>query len=152
MYLYEAPENDSNTIFRGADKDSVPKYPIILLVHVLHFHSVWLCVCLMVGFFFLLLFSSYILPRNKNAQSLFLSHYFCNLVCTAFFLLRPFSTYFAIEVKLELSFSLLWHVLLDLLLKFVRPRWELPDQGLSSEKHVTSTERRFSTCCFKMLS
>lgn len=125
--------------------------PIYYWYIVLHCHSLWLCVS-----FFLLPFSScyFLLPFSQEIKmcTLFALHYFCNSVCTAFFLLRPFSICFAIEVKLELSFLLFWHVILDLLLKFVRRKWELPHQGLSSEKHVTSTERHFSTCCFKMLS
>jgi len=64
--------------------------PLYYWYIVLHFH--FDCVYVSWFAFFLLLFSSSILLRNKNVQNPFLSHYFCNLVCTAFFLLRPFSS------------------------------------------------------------
>lgn len=146
MYVYQAPENDSNTILRGADKDCTKISPYItgaLSSIFTHFDYVYLscgfwCCVFFFSCYFLLPFS-----QGRKMCSLFLSHYFCNLVCSAFFLLRPFYICFAIEVVLEFSFSLLfWRVILDLLL----------NRGLSSEKHVTSTERHFSTCCLKMLS
>lgn len=99
------------------------------------------------------LFSWYFLQFSQETKitfSLFPSHYFHNLFGTPFFFPRLFSICFAIEVNLELSFLFFWHVISDLLLKFMRHKWELPDQGLSSEKYVTSTERHFSTCYFKI--
>lgn len=82
-YLYEAPENGSNTILRGADKDSVPKYPIILLVHRPPF-SLTLTMCMShIGFFSLAIFFFHSSKKTKMC-SLFLSHYFYNLVCTLY--------------------------------------------------------------------
>lgn len=73
MYLYQAPENGSNTILRGADKDCVPKYPPILLVCCPPFSLTLTMYIFHVGFgvvfFFLLLFSASVLPRKKNVQS-----------------------------------------------------------------------------------
>lgn len=82
MYLYEAPENGSNTIRRGADKDSVPKYPIILLVHCPPL-SFTLTMCMSYfwgGFFPLAIFFFHSPKKQKCAESFpftlsFLDHF-----------------------------------------------------------------------------
>lgn len=105
--------------------------------------------CLLFLFFSLDIFFNS--PKKQKLHLVFSLHtIFITCLVHLFFFPRLFSICFAIEVNLELSFLFFWHVISDLLLKFMRHKWELPNQGLSSEKYVTSTERHFSTCYFKI--
>lgn len=83
---------------------TVPKYPIIPLYYEKDHPLSSLTLTVLVVFSSLAVFSSSILTRKKKKYSLFPSCYFYNLVSTAFFHPRPFSIYFAIEVKLKISY------------------------------------------------
>lgn len=102
MYLYEAPENGSNTILRGADKDSGPKYPIIMLVHCSPF-SLTLTACMSQGLVFF--FSYYFLLPFSQETKMCRAFSFHITFVTWFVLLFSFLDHFPSIFQLKGSWS-----------------------------------------------